>query len=50
MEYRKYLIFKSIRGLDKPWLVFTPAERAKPSEDIWERGYATWHEALESIQ
>jgi len=42
----KYLVFKSCRGLDKPWLVFSPAERLAPRKESWSQGYETWHEAI----
>lgn len=45
----KYLIFKSVRGLDRPWLVFTPSERIKPTELLWECGFATWDEAIQAV-
>lgn len=47
--YTKYLIFKSIQGLDKPWLVFTPAERSNPPKHNWEIGFATWREAIDAL-
>jgi len=45
----KYLIFKSIRGMDRPWLVFKPEERSKPIEELWECGFATWEEAVQAV-
>jgi hypothetical protein len=46
----KFLIFKSTRGLDRPWLVFTPKERLNPNEELWECGFATWEEAINSVK
>lgn len=48
--YTKYLIFKSIQGLAKPWLVFSPAERANPSQANWDNGVKSWQEAFDSIK
>lgn len=45
----KYLIFKSIRGIARPWLVFNPYERLKPTELCWKQGFASWREALENV-
>jgi hypothetical protein len=43
----KYLIFKSCRGLERPWLVFTPAERLTAPEYAWDRGFKTRKQAQE---
>ena len=49
-QIAKYLIFKSCRGLDRPWLVFNPTQRSNPSESQWSEGFATWQEAIASIK
>jgi len=49
--HTKYLVFKSIRGLDRPWLVFTPNQRMRPTEDLWKaQGFATWRDALDFVR
>ena len=45
----KYLIFKSVRGLERPWLVFSPSDRRAPQEYMWNDGFATWREALDAV-
>lgn len=44
--YTKWLIFKSCRGIEKPWLVFSPSERLTAPRANWDKGFATWNEAF----
>jgi hypothetical protein len=46
---RKWLVFKSVRGIARPWLVFNPIERDSPRESTWDNGFATWQEAIDAI-
>ncbi len=47
--HTKWLIFRSIRGIPRPWIVIPPDQRGNPSEKFWEHGFASWEEAIASL-
>ncbi len=47
---KRWLVFKSIRGLDRPWLVFSPEERLTAPRENWHRGFSTFNDAMEYVR